>query len=147
MKKVEAVSQIPPPARKGQPSISGARDETQPASQPLDPLQEQQFYSSLKELPVTELHDLLRRIRTEEGAYRHISDLVSYLVKIRGEQPCLLYYDALVRANSDASDGSAKIVEGLMAEMKELGVLPDSGFYHSVLQVCWMLADAKLRRF
>lgn len=92
-------------------------------------------YASLEEVPISELHDLLRTLRTTEGAFEEISSLVSYLVKVRGEEPCLFYYDALVKANADAENGSAAIVEGLMVEMGETGVLPDSEFYHSVLQV------------
>ncbi len=92
-------------------------------------------YSSLDDVPIKELHESLRHLGTEDGAYKKIADLVEYLVKERGEKPNLLYYDALIRANSDASKGSADVVAKLFREAREQGVVPDSGFYNSVLQV------------
>ena len=47
----------------------------------------------------------------------------------------MIHYDALIRANADAENGSAEVVEGLLKEMKEEGIGTDSGLYHAVLQV------------
>jgi hypothetical protein len=85
------------------------------------------------------LHDRLRHLSTKEGAYRTIADLVEYLVRSRGEKPAVVHYDALIRANADAENGSAKVVAGLLKEMKEMGIGADSGLYHGVLQVCSLL--------
>lgn len=92
-------------------------------------------YASLDDVPIAQLHETLRNIRTENGAYNKIVDLVMYLVKNRGEKPSLLHYDALIRANADAGHGSAEIVAHLLSEMTQKGIVPDSGLYHSALQV------------
>lgn len=63
-------------------------------------------------------------------------ELVDYMIRIRGEKPALIHYDALVRANAHAMPGSAAAVRTLLAEMKELGIAADSGVYHAALQVC-----------
>ena len=93
-------------------------------------------YASLDDVPISQLHETLRDIRTENGAYNKIVELVAYLIKNRGEKPSLLHYDALVRANADAAHGSADIVAHLLREVKQEGLVPDSGLYHSALQVC-----------
>lgn len=90
---------------------------------------------NLDDTPIPRLHDRLRQMLTEEGRYHDIAELVEYLVTSRGEKPSLLHYDALIRANSDAAYGSAKVVRGLLQEMKDSGILGDSGLYHGVLQV------------
>jgi hypothetical protein len=97
-------------------------------------------YASLDDVPVAQLHETLRNIRTENGAYNKIVELVTYLIKNRGEKPSLLHYDALIRANADAGYGSADIVAHLLREMKQEGIVPDSGLYHSALQVGTSLA-------
>jgi hypothetical protein len=73
-------------------------------------------------------------MRTEEGAYHRIAELVEYLVTFR-EKPALIHYDSLIRANADAENGSAAVVRDLLVEMKQEGIGPDSGLYHGVLQV------------
>lgn len=91
--------------------------------------------STLDDVPVAELHDTLRNIDAKNGAYRSISDLVGYLIKSRGEIPSLLHYDALIRANADASKGSAEAVANLLREVKEENIIPDSSLYHNALRV------------
>lgn len=102
-------------------------------------------YASLDDVPIAQLHETLRDIRTENGAYKKIVELVTYLIKNRGEKPSLLHYDALIRANADAGYGSAEIVAHLLREMKQEGIVPDSGLYHSALQVG--TSSAWIRRF
>ena len=60
---------------------------------------------------------------------------MEHLIKVRGEKPALLHYDALIRANADAENGSVAVVRELLKEMKVEGVGADSGLYHGVLQV------------
>ncbi len=92
-------------------------------------------YSSLDDVPVRELYDTLRNIGTKDGAYKNIASLVDYLITSRGEKPSLPLYDALIRANADASHGSADAVAKLLREVKEEKIVPDSNLYHSALQV------------
>lgn len=92
----------------------------------------------LSDIPIPRLHDRLRQMVTEEGRYHDIAKLVEYLVTIRREQPALIHYDALIRANSDAAYGSAEVVRGLLKEMKDSGIGADSGLYHGVLQVRYL---------
>lgn len=107
--------------------------------------EEDQVYTQLHDVPKAQLHDVLRHIRNEEGSFERVADLVRYLIKARGEKPTLLHYDALIRANSDASLGSATTVAELLDDMRELGIAPDSGVYHSVLQALAVHPDYLLR--
>jgi len=77
----------------------------------------------------------LRLLCTEIGAYHKITQQVEHLIRERGEQPALIHYNALVRANADAEFGSAEVVRDLLVEMKQEGIVADSEFYHGVLQV------------
>jgi hypothetical protein len=92
-------------------------------------------WEKLDQVPLTHLYDYLRQLTTEDGSYQKIADLVEYLVSQRGEKPSVIHYDALIRANSDAENGSAAIVESLLDEMKAEGITPTSSLYHGVLQV------------
>ena len=120
-----------------------------PRSSPQVPgfLREKPFarFSSLDDVPLTHLHERLRQTGSEDGEYHRIAELVEYLIRERGEKPALIHYDALVRANADADNGSAEIVERLLKEMKEDGVGADSGLYHAVLQVLAIHPDYVLR--
>jgi hypothetical protein len=84
-------------------------------------------------------------MRTEEGAYHRVAELVEYLITVRGEKPALIHYDSLIRANADAENGSVDVVKGLLVEMKQEGIGPDSGLYHGVLQV--RLAGGEIGKF
>lgn len=90
----------------------------------------------LKDVPIAKLHDNLKYLTGRKGAYNDIVELVEYLVTVREEKIGLIHFDALVRANSDAKLGSAKVVERLLLQMKEAGIVGDSAFYHGVLLVC-----------
>jgi hypothetical protein len=89
----------------------------------------------LNEVPVAQLHDTLRTLKTEENAYEKVQELVAHLIKERGEKPSLLHYDALIRANTDARNGSAAVVADLLKDMKDDGIDADAALYHGVLQV------------
>jgi hypothetical protein len=93
-------------------------------------------YKSLDEVPILELHDALRQLKVSKDPYVKISNLVEYLVGVRGEKPSLVHYDALIFANADPERGSAEVIGKLFMEMKQEGIVPDSGFYHSALHVC-----------
>jgi hypothetical protein len=60
---------------------------------------------------------------------------VDYLITSRREKPSLPLYNALIRANADASHGSADAVANLLREVKDENIVPDSNLYHSTLQV------------
>jgi pentatricopeptide repeat protein len=80
-------------------------------------------------------HDKLRSLRAKEGAFEDIISLVEWLITVAGEEPSLIHYEALIRANADAANGSVDVVKSLLKEMKEEGIGPDSQLYHAVLQV------------
>ncbi|TAQ89968.1 hypothetical protein B7494_g1702 [Chlorociboria aeruginascens] len=89
----------------------------------------------LDDIPLERLHDLLRELPHDEGAYHAVTNLVGYLVTVRREKPALIHYDALIRANADAENGSADAVKVLLQEMKDTRIGPDSRLYHGVLLV------------
>ncbi|KAF4636586.1 hypothetical protein G7Y89_g1509 [Cudoniella acicularis] len=101
--------------------------------------------NSFDNISTPHLYDELRQIRTQQGAYDSVSELVDYLINIRGEKPALIHYDALIRANCDAEKGSAAVVKGLLREMEEDGIGADAALYHAVLQVLAIHPDYLLR--
>ena len=82
-----------------------------------------------------DLHARLKDLCTAPNNYIKIARLVAYLIEVRGEQPSVEHYDALIRANSDAECGSVEIVRRLLNEMQTEGVQPTSSVYHGILQV------------
>jgi hypothetical protein len=122
---------------------AGIEDESRTIPPPISKVKSRTFRKvsfdssgGLDDIPIPQLHNHLRRLRTEEGAYNDIVELVEYLVGVRGEKPALIHYDSLIRANADAEKGSAEVVKHLLDEMKQEGIGPDAGLYHGVLQVC-----------
>lgn len=115
-------------------------DVKEPRAPPIrnQPVKEPTEWEKLDQIPIVHLNDHLRHLTTEQGAYHKIADLVEYLIspKGRGEKPALNHYDALIRANADAENGSAAVVARLLKEMRLFGISPDSELYHGVLQVC-----------
>ncbi|KAM0156616.1 hypothetical protein ACHAQE_005182 [Botrytis cinerea] len=100
---------------------------------------------NLEQLRNDEIHERLRELKTEEGAYTQVAEVVEYLVKVREEKPALIHYDALIAANADPENGSVEVVRTLLEEMKGLGIGADSGLYHTVLQVLAIHPDYLLR--
>ena len=90
---------------------------------------------NIEENSIQRQHQHLRLLCTEIGAYHKITQQVEHLIRERGEQPALIHYNALVRANADAEFGSAEVVRDLLAEMKQEGIVADSELYHGALQV------------
>jgi hypothetical protein len=96
-------------------------------------------YIKLDEVPVAELQDVLQVMKDKEGEYHKTLDLVKLLIQRAGGKPELAHYNALISANADANNGSAVIVAKLLQDMKEVGIVADSGLYHKALQVCYSL--------
>jgi len=84
-------------------------------------------------------YDRLRSLRLKEGAFEEITKLVEWMLTVAGEKPSLVHYEALIRANADAENGSVEAVKLLLKEMKEEGIESDSQLCHAVLQVCTSL--------
>jgi hypothetical protein len=101
------------------------------------------LYASLDDVPLKELYDTIRNIGTKDGAYKSVTDLVNYLVTSRREKPSLPLYDALIRANADASHGSADAVANLLREVKDENIVQDSNLYHSALQVRYITINVR----
>ena len=70
-----------------------------------------------------------------KGNYSDTRDIVSILVKERGQKPNLRLYDALLLANMDNRDGSAGEVAKILDEIALEGLTPDSATYHAALKV------------
>lgn len=121
---------IPPGREKLPPRSFHSSTRTQNETIPL------RRVTARKSVPlIEELHDRLWHLRFEERAYDQIVKLVDYLVRVKGEKPSLVHYDALIWANTDAENGSVNVVRQLLKEMKEARIGADSGLYHAVLQV------------
>jgi hypothetical protein len=86
------------------------------------------------------LHDRLRECWNNQGQYHRVVQLVEYLLVNRNEEPANVHFEALIRANTNAENGSAACVRALLEELREIGVRADSGLYHAALQVRWLLA-------
>ena len=67
--------------------------------------------------------------------YRQTHECVRILVEERGEKPNLRLYEALLLANADHEHGSASEVAGILEEMNNEGLTPDSATYHAILRV------------
>jgi hypothetical protein len=113
----------------------------------IQPIHKPHAYSfgNFDDFTIPELHDKLRALPSSRGAYQEIAALVHYLITVRGQDPALIHYDSLVRANADAEHGSVDIVKGLLHEMEDLGIRGDAGFYHAVLGVLAIHPDYVLR--
>ncbi|RDL33779.1 uncharacterized protein BP5553_08147 [Venustampulla echinocandica] len=113
--------------------------------QSVVPKSETELADPYHQVPLAHLYDRLRQMAVQEGGYDTVMKLVEYLVRVRGEKPALVHYDALIRANTDAENGSVEVVKGLLKEMKDEGIGADSGLYHAVLQVLAIHPDYLLR--
>ncbi|KAG9242376.1 hypothetical protein BJ878DRAFT_464495 [Calycina marina] len=80
-----------------------------------------------------------------DNAYVKIAQRVQYMMEDRGLEPDAHHYEALIRANADASYGSVDVVRHLLEDMSEAGVQPTSSIFHGVLQVLVNHPDYLLR--
>lgn len=101
--------------------------------------------SELDDVPIAHIKEHLRAFSTEKGRYHKIAKWIDYLVDYRAEKIGLFHYDMLVRANADAQYGDARVVRRLLQEMRGVGIMPDLGLYHAVLQVLAIHPDYLLR--
>lgn len=93
------------------------------------------YSQAVDDLSTADLHARLRGLMSEQDAYNKIVNMVTMLIYSRGQEPCSLYYDALIRANSDPELGSTPTLKVLLDDMKAMGVEGDSNIYHSALLV------------
>ncbi len=87
------------------------------------------------EASTSTIYEKLRQMRSSPENGSLIRALVKYLVTQRGESPNVFLYEALVIANWDTSEGSARELAAILEEMKTGGVEKSPGFYHSALRV------------
>ncbi|KAK4237305.1 hypothetical protein C8A03DRAFT_34758 [Achaetomium macrosporum] len=91
------------------------------------------------------IYEVLRLLRGRPGQAGKLRHLVKYLVKERGERPNAFLYEALVVANWDTTTGSAAELREMLLEMREAGIEPSQGFYHSALQLLAIHPDYLIR--
>lgn len=87
----------------------------------------------------------LRELATLEGQYHSIATIVEYLVTTRGMKPDAFLYECLIKANIDPRHGSAQIVDLLLTEMENNGIVPTAAVYHGILDVLAVHPDYVLR--
>ena len=96
--------------------------------------QEIRDQARIRDLDIASAYQELRRSAVK-GNYSLTREIVSILVKERGQKPNLRLYDALLLANMDNQDGSAGEVARLLDEIAVEGLTPDSATYHAALKV------------
>ncbi|KAE8452585.1 hypothetical protein EG329_013844 [Mollisiaceae sp. DMI_Dod_QoI] len=128
-----------------EPVVSSSLDDESAKSFHYRKFESTERHASKDDIPLVHLHDRLRKFTVTMGSYPQICELVTYLIRNRGEEPALIHYDALIRANADADNGSAEVVKHLLWEMKDMGIGANSGLYHGVLQVLAIHPDYLLR--
>lgn len=81
------------------------------------------------------LLDTLRELLHVEGQYHKISRIVRFLVTRRQHKPDAFLYECLIGANIDPKHGSVQVVENLLREMDEMGIMPTATAYQAALEV------------
>ncbi|KAK4039051.1 hypothetical protein C8A01DRAFT_16949 [Parachaetomium inaequale] len=81
------------------------------------------------------IYDALRKLRDGTDQAPKIRRLVRYLVEERGERPNVFMYEALLTANWDTATGSAGDMWEIYKEMRDRGLYPSPGWYHSALKL------------
>ena len=90
--------------------------------------------AQLRRLEIGIAYQYLRQIALGAN-YRQTQECVRILVEERGEKPNLRLYDILLLANADHEHGSASEVAGILEEIKNEGLTPESATYHAILRV------------
>ncbi|KAI4850666.1 hypothetical protein E4T44_02609 [Aureobasidium sp. EXF-8845] len=80
-----------------------------------------------------------------KGNSREATQMVEYLVRVRRETPNLRLYSILILANVHPSEGSARRVVALLAEMEDEGLQMSVQICHDVLRVLSVHMDYLLR--
>lgn len=91
-------------------------------------------HRTLHDAPTETIYEALTELRHRQSQQNKIKLLVRHLVEVRGEQPNVSLYDALVTTSWDTG-GSAVILDAVMKDMKKSGIAPTVGFYHTALRV------------
>ena len=89
----------------------------------------------IRDFDITLAYQELRWATARNVDYAHVRDMVKILVKERGQKPNLRLYDALLLANTDSENGSAREVAQILDEIAVQGLIPDSATYHAALRV------------
>jgi len=89
----------------------------------------------LKQMSKTAVWEELRKASSKSDFIR-VQRIIRTLVAVHGEPPSPRLYTALILANASPQHGSVQEVEGILGEMGEEGLSPDSSAYHAVLKVC-----------
>ncbi|KAL8829220.1 MAG: hypothetical protein Q9170_006264 [Blastenia crenularia] len=97
------------------------------------------------ELTGEELTEEMRRASTA-GDYPRLREILKIMVQERGGNPSRKHYQALLLANTSAQQGSAAETVGILQDMEDAGITPDSASYHAVLRVLAVHPDHLLRR-
>lgn len=95
-------------------------------------------------LGTPELYELAHAAAAK-GNSQETRRLVEYLVRERREEPNLRLYSILILANVHPSDGSARKVAALLAEMEQEGIQLNAQICHDVLRVLSVHLDYLLR--
>lgn len=92
-------------------------------------------FERLDGFATNQVYDAIKELQNMETGYWATANLVQFLVEWRKEAPNALLYEALIRANVDPFMGSARVVNGLLAEMTDAGISTTPGIYSAILQV------------
>ncbi|KAL8697018.1 MAG: hypothetical protein Q9201_007354 [Fulgogasparrea decipioides] len=91
------------------------------------------------------LYEELRKVGTT-GDYIRTYEILTTLIKDRGERPNRRHYQALLLANTNAQHGSPAEVAGVLQQMQDEGIALDSAAYHAIIKVLSIHPDYLLRR-
>lgn len=95
-----------------------------------------EWMKTIRSLPTPDIYrELYRERHSSRPSYAKVARCVKYLVRVRGERPSSMLYEALIHVNALPAAGSAAVVRNLLTEMDELGVARTLGVYESVLLV------------
>ncbi|KAL8726056.1 MAG: hypothetical protein Q9181_006191, partial [Wetmoreana brouardii] len=101
--------------------------------------------SSDRDLTKEVLYEELRKVGTT-GDYIRTREILTTLIKHRGERPNRRHYQALLLANTNAQHGSPAEVAGILQQMQDEGIALDSAAYHAIIKVLSIHPDYLLRR-
>ena len=96
--------------------------------------------------PKTQIYDQLYR-QALNGRYENVQGIAEKIVKINGDSPNTRLYEALMLANTECWSGSADEVAGLLRNMADDAVDPNSAILHGALQALAIHPDYLLRGY
>ena len=110
-------------------------------------LRQSKIPSDLSQRTEGNLENILQNVVEKLPNHTAALDVVTELVRRRHVRPQTRHYRAMILANTQCIRGSAKQVEALLDDMKENGIVVDSGTLHAALKVsccrvlssvCWL---------